>query len=142
MAERNDTGRAISGWANAGPKLRSVLRVVAAFIFIQIGTMKLFGFPMAMPDGATAPVFSEVWLAGILETFGGLLLLVGLYTRPVAFVLSGEMAVAYFQFFGLHNFWPVVNGGIDAVLFCFLWLYFSAAGAGPWSLDAVWRRKG
>jgi putative oxidoreductase len=82
------------------------------------------------------PYFSELGLAGALELLGGILLLLGLYTRPVAFILSGEMAVAYFQAHFSKGFWPMANGGLPAVLYCFLWLYFSAAGAGAWSLDS------
>jgi putative oxidoreductase len=127
----------ISTWLAMGPRLQSLLRIVAAAIFILAGTMKLFAFPAGIPpEGGTAKLMSEVGLAGILEVFGGLLLLIGLYTRPVAFILSGEMAVAYFQAHAPQGFWPILNGGNDAILFCFLWLYFSAAGAGPWSLDA------
>jgi putative oxidoreductase len=123
-----------SGWA---PQLLSVLRIVAALIFITSGTMKLFAFPAGMPpDGGTAPLASQIGIGGILEVFGGALMLVGLFTRPVAFVLSGMMAVAYFQFHQPQNFWPTINQGIPAILYCFVWLYFSAAGAGPWSLDA------
>jgi len=125
-------------WTSWAPHLLSILRIVAAFMFIQTGTMKLFAFPVGMPpDGATAKLASQVGLGGILETFGGTLLLLGLYTRPVAFVLSGEMAVAYFQFQFPQSFWTVVNGGAVTVLYCFVWLYFSAAGPGPWSLDAL-----
>lgn len=117
--------------------LLSVLRIVAAFMFMQPGTMKLFAFPMGMPpDGSTAQFMSQMWIGGVLEVFGGALILLGLFTRPVAFILAGEMAVAYFQFHAPQSFWTVVNGGGEAVLYCFLWLYFSAAGAGPWSLDA------
>lgn len=124
-------------WSAWGPRLLSVLRIVAAFMFIQFGTMKLFAFPIGMPpDGSTAQLMSQVWIGGVLEVFGGALLLVGLFTRPVAFLLSGEMAVAYFQFHAPQSFWTVVNGGGEAVLYCFLWLCFSATGAGPWSLDA------
>ncbi len=127
-----------SGWA---PQLQSVLRIVAAFIFQQAGTMKLFAFPIGMPPhGDTARLLSEFGVAGILETVGGALLLVGLFTRPVAFLFAGEMAVAYFQFFAPQGFWPIANNGIAPALSCFVWLYFSAAGAGPWSLDAK-RRK-
>ena len=127
----------VAKWSASAPQLRSVLRIVAAFIFIQAGTMKLFAFPMGVPpNGGTVPLLSEFGLAGILETFGGALLLVGLFTRPVAFLLSGEMAVAYFQFHFPLSYWPTINQGIPAVLYCFLWLYISAAGAGPWSLDA------
>jgi len=136
----NDTPSIAEKWISWAPRLRSVLRIVAALMFIQNGTMKLFAFPVGMPpNGATAPLLSETGIGGILETFGGLLMLLGLFTRPVAFVLSGEMAVAYFQFHYPQSFWTVVNMGTPAVLYCFLWLYFSAAGAGPWSLDA--RRK-
>jgi putative oxidoreductase len=124
-------------WTSWAPQLLSVLRIMAAFVFMQAGTMKLFAFPIGMPpDGGTAPLMSQVGLAGILETFGGALLLLGLFTRPVAFLLSGEMAVAYFQFQFPLSFWPIVNNGVSAVLYCFVSLYFSAAGAGPWSLAA------
>jgi putative oxidoreductase len=103
--------------------------------------MKVFAIPAGIPPaGGTAPLLSEVWIGGALEVFGGALLLVGLFTRPVAFLLSGEMAVAYFQFHFPGGFWPTMNGGVAAALYCFVWLYFSAAGAGPWSLDAK-RRK-
>ena len=128
----------VSRWPALAPYLLSVLRIMAALLFMQFGAMKLFGYPMPMPGGASAPLLSQVGLAGILEVFGGGLVLVGLWTRPIAFVLSGEMAVAYFQFHAPQSFWPLVNQGHPAVLFCFLWLYFSAAGAGPWSLDALW----
>jgi putative oxidoreductase len=127
----------ITRWQSAAPQLRSVLRIIAAFLFIQYGAIKLFGFPKAMPPGVSLPMLSQLWFAGVLEVFGGGLLLIGLFTRPVAFLLAGEMAIAYFQGHASHGFWPVVNGGIDAVFFCFLWLYFSAAGAGPWSVDAI-----
>ena len=129
-----------SRWGAAAPRLQSLLRIVAAAMFMLAGTPKLFGFPVHMPGGATAKVLSQIWFAGVLEVFGGALLLVGLFTQPVAFLLSGEMAVAYFQVHSPKGFWPTVNGGVSAVLYCFIWLYFSAAGAGPWSLDAR-RRK-
>ena len=130
-----------SRWQSQAPRLLSVLRIVAAFTFIQVGSAKLFGIPVAiMPGGVTVPPLSLLGIAGTLETFGGLLVLVGLFTRPVAFILSGEMAVAYFMGHAPHSFWTVVNQGAPAVLFCFLWLYLSAAGPGPWSIDA-WRRK-
>jgi len=128
----------ITRWKSLGPYLQSLLRIVAAFIFTSIGTMKLFAFPVAMfPNGGTAKLFSELGLAGTLETFGGALLLLGLFTRPVAFILAGEMAVAYFQAHFPHGFWPALNGGQPAVLYCFIWLYFSATGAGAWSIDAI-----
>ena len=131
----------VTRWQAFAPELRSVLRIVAALMFLQSGTMKLFGWPMAMPEGQSFSLMSEIGLGAILETVGGTLLLVGLFTRPVAFILSGEMAVAYFQFHFPNGFWPLVNQGQPAVLYCFIWLYLSAAGAGPWSLDAVLRRR-
>jgi len=128
----------IKRWSAWGPQLRSILRIVAAFMFILSGTMKLFAFPAGMPpDGSTAQLLSQIGIGGILEVFGGGLVLVGLFTRSVAFILSGMMAVAYFQFHAPQGFWPVLNGGIPAALYCFVWLYFSAAGAGPWSVDAM-----
>lgn len=131
------TPSVVAKWSSWGPELQSLLRIVAALMFILSGTMKLFAFPVGVPpDGGTVPWLSQLGLGAALEVVGGGLLLIGLFTRPVAFVLSGEMAVAYFQFHFPGGFWPVVNGGVPAVLYCFVWLYFSAAGAGPWSLDA------
>lgn len=131
----------VSKWSTWGPELRSVLRIVASLMFILAGTIILFAFPVGMPpNGGTAPLLSQAGIGGALEVFGGGLLLVGLFTRPVAFVLSGEMAVAYFQFHSPQGVWPNLNGGIPAILYCFVWLYFSAAGPGPWSLDALRRR--
>ena len=125
-------------WSTWAPYLRSILRIVAAFLFMQFGTAKLFAFPAAiMPGGGTAPITTLAGIAGILETFGGLFLLGGLFTRPVAFILSGEMAVAYFLGHAPQGFWPVLNQGHPAILFCFIWLYLSAAGPGPWSVDAM-----
>ena len=131
-----------SKWSSWAPQLQSLLRIVAAFIFITSGTMKLFAFPAGIPpDGGTVPAMSQLWIGALLELVGGGLMLVGLFTRPVAFVLAGEMAVAYFQFHFPQSFWPTINNGVPAVLYCFLWLYFSAAGAGPWSLDALRERR-
>lgn len=130
----------VSRWRASAPYLLSIFRIVAAFLFMQVGTAKLFAFPAAiMPNGGTAPIGSLVGVAGVLETFGGLLLLVGLFTRPVAFLLSGEMAIAYFKAHAPQGFWPVLNQGAPAVFFAFLWLYISAAGPGPWSIDALRR---
>ena len=131
----------ITRWAAWSPQLQSVLRIVAALLFIQSGTMKLFAFPMGIPpNGGTVELMSQAGFGGILELVGGVLLALGLFTRPVAFILAGEMAVAYFQFHYPQGFWPIMNGGTSAALYCFLWLYFSAAGAGPWSLDAKLRK--
>src|SRR5256714_8018913 len=127
----------VARWSTWAPQLRSLLRIFAAFTFMQFGTAKLFAFPAAiMPGGGTVPVASLVGVAATLETFGGLLLLIGLFTRPVAFLVAGEMAFAYFLGHAPHGFWPVLNQGHPAILFCFTWLYLSAAGPGPWSLDA------
>ena len=128
-------------WRSWTPYLLSVLRIIGAFLFIQFGTAKLYGFPAPiMPGGGTAPFGSLVWYASVFETYGGSLLLVGLYTRPVAFLLSGEMAIAYFKGHAPQGFWPVLNQGHPAIMFCFLFLYLSAAGAGPWSVDALRNR--
>ncbi|RPI02250.1 MAG: DoxX family protein [Ignavibacteriae bacterium] len=131
------TSSLASRWTSLHPYLHSALRIVSAIMFMLAGTVKLFAFPAGVPpNGGTVELLSQIGLGGILETFGGALLLLGLYTRPVAFILAGEMAVAYFQFHFPGNVWPVLNGGVSAVLYCFIWLYFSAAGAGPWSIDA------
>ena len=133
----NDTGL-VARWSSFTPYLRSILRIVTAFLFMQVGTAKLFAYPAAiMPGGGTASVGSLPGIAGVLEAFGGVLLLAGLFTRPVAFLLSGEMAVAYFMAHAPKGFWPVLNGGQPAALYAFLFLYLSAAGGGPWSLDAM-----
>ncbi|HWB18365.1 MAG TPA: DoxX family protein [Vicinamibacterales bacterium] len=117
----------------------SLLRIVAAASFMTHGTQKLFGMP-PMGGGMTIPLMSQFGVAGILETFGGLLLLVGLFSRPVAFILAGEMAFAFFQAHFPRAFLPIVNGGEPAVLYCFIWLYVFAAGPGPLSLDALFGR--
>jgi putative oxidoreductase len=129
-------------WRRAEPYFLSVLRIVTAFLFMQFGTAKWFAFPgSTMPDGSTVALASQLGVAAVLETIGGLLLLLGLFTRPVAFLLSGQMAFAYFMAHAPQGFWPVLNQGTPAVLFSFVWLYISAAGPGPWSLDA-WRGRG
>jgi putative oxidoreductase len=119
----------------------SILRIVAALVYMSVGTMKLFGFP---PPPQGMPLFgmmSMLGISGILDTFGGLLIVLGLLTRPVAFVLAGEMAVAYFHGHYPMSFWPSTNMGIPAILYCFLYLYLTFAGAGPWSLDAMIARS-
>ncbi|HUD70409.1 MAG TPA: DoxX family protein [Dongiaceae bacterium] len=127
-------------WPHFAPYILSLLRIVAAFVFITSGTTKLFAFPSGVPpNGGTVPFMTQVGFGAILEAAGGFLLLIGLYTRPVAFLLSGEMAVAYFQFHFPGSFWPTINQGTPAILFCWIWLYLSAAGGGPWSLDAKLR---
>src|SRR5207344_2171914 len=124
------------------PRALAVLRIVTAYIFMLHGTAKLFGMPhQAMFDNL--PVLSLIGLAGILEAFGGLLILIGLFTRPVAFVLCGFMAVAYFMAHASQGnpLLPILNQGDLAVLFCFVFLYLVFAGAGPWSVDAAIRRR-
>ena len=121
------------------PQALSLLRIVAALIFLFHGTAKLFGFPsteMPMP-----PVGSFLWVGGLLELVGGLLLLVGLFSRPVAFILSGEMAVAYWMFHAPQSTFPIQNGGDAAILYCFVFLLIAAAGPGPWSADEAMRRN-
>ena len=127
-------------WSAAAPTLLSFLRIVAAFAFILFGTMKLFAFPAGMHGGGAVKLASQAGVAGVLETFGGALLLLGLFTRPVAFIVAGEMAFAYFMVHVPKGFWPTLNGGVNAMLFCFIWLFISAAGPGPFSLDAQRRR--
>lgn len=126
--------------ATWSPRLLSVLRIVAALLFLQHGLAKLLHFPhVAMFD--ELQLFSLIGLAGIIELVGGLLLLVGLFTRPVAFILSGEMAFAYFMAHAPRGFFPILNQGELAILYCFLFLYLAAAGGGPWSLDEARQKK-
>jgi len=119
-----------------------LLRVVAGFLFIQSGAVILFGWYGGMPGASSPPpLMSQTGIGGVLEFFGGILILLGLFTRPVAFILSGMMAVAYWQFHAPQGGWPLQNQGIPAVLFCFIFLYIAARGGGDWSLDALIRRK-
>jgi len=132
----------VARWSSWSPYVLSLLRIMAGFLFIQYGTTKLLAFPAAvMPGGGTAPVTSLAGVAGLFELVGGAFMLVGLFSRPVAFVLSGQMAAAYFMGHAGQGFWPNLNGGTPAVLFCFIWLYISSAGPGPWSLDALRGKK-
>ena len=116
-------------------RMLAVLRIVTGLVFISLGTMKLFGFPYS-PQVPPLVWFSQMWWAGVLETFGGLAIVLGLLTRPVAFVLAGEMAVAYWQVHAPMSFFPSNNNGVGALLYCFLFLYLAVAGAGAWSLDS------
>jgi len=121
----------------------SLLRIVTGAAFMQHGVLKLFGLlaDPAQPWKGAPAVLSQTWIAGVLETFGGALIVLGLLTRPVAFLLSGEMAVAYFKVHLPRDFWPLRNRGEVVVLFCFIYLWLFAAGAGPFSLDALLRRR-
>ncbi len=123
-----------SPWTN---RMLSVLRIVAAVFFLLHGTNKMLSYPPNPPifPPIAIPLMSLPGIAGILEIVGGTLLILGLFTRPVAFLLSGEMAVAYFTFHFPRAFWPITNLGESAVLYCFIWLYLAFAGAGAWSLD-------
>ncbi len=118
--------------------LLSILRIITGFLFVQHGAAKLFGF-LAPPNAPLPQLFSFMGFAGVLEFFGGLAILLGLFTRPVAFILSGQMAVAYFMAHAPSGFWPVQNKGEVAVLYCFIFLYLAAAGGGAWSLDRLLR---
>ncbi|MEO6192101.1 MAG: DoxX family protein [Thermoanaerobaculia bacterium] len=119
-----------------------LLRVVAGFLFFQSGAVILFGWYGGMPGTPSPPpLMSQIGIGGILEFFGGIAILLGLFTRPVAFILSGMMAVAYWQFHAPQGGWPLQNQGIPAVLFCFIFLYMAARGGGAWSLDALIRSK-
>jgi len=131
------TGTFVTKWKMP---LLSVLRIVTGFLFVAHGTQKLFGLQGPMPTGAV-PLQSLLGAAGVIELVAGGLLLIGLLTRPAAFILSGEMAFAYFMQHAPRGFWPLLNQGEIAVLYCFLFLYFSVAGPGPFSLDALVHRR-
>ena len=120
-----------------------LLRVVAGLLFLQAGGVKILDWFGGVPAqfGGHPAFMSQTWIGGVLELYGGAAILLGLLTQPVAFMLSGEMAVAYFQFHQPQGFWPAQNHGEPAVLFCFIFLFFAAYGAGAWSLDARLGRK-
>jgi putative oxidoreductase len=123
------------------PYALSLLRIVVGFTFSCHGYQKVFGLFGGLGHGATAHLGSLLGVAGILETIGGGLIFLGLFTRPVAFILCGEMAVAYFHQHAPRGLWPISNGGELAVLYCFIFLLLVSAGAGPWSLDRAVRKK-
>ena len=128
--------------ASYEPYARSALRIVAGFTFSLHGAQKLLGVLGGMGGkGAKTAFLSQMWFAGVIEGVGGLLILLGLFTIPVAFLASGEMAVAYFKAHWPLGFWPILNRGELAAVYCFLFLYFFTAGPGPWSLDALFRKK-
>lgn len=129
MNEQSDT---LTVWA---PRVLSILRIVAALIFLEHGTQKLLGFPMG--ERAFVEFGTLSWWAGLIELITGVLLVVGLFTRAAAFIASGEMAVAYWMAHAPQSFFPVNNGGDAAVLYCFVFLYLVFAGPGPWSVDAA-----
>lgn len=123
-------------WA---PRILSVLRIIAGFLLLQHGLQKLFGYPP--PSGPRGPLDTLGWIAAVLEFAGGLMLILGIFTRAVAFILSGLMAVAYFMAHAPGGFWPILNRGELAALYSFVFLYLAFAGGGTWSLDnLLWRR--
>lgn len=122
-------------------RILAIFRIVAGLIFITSGTMKLFFFPSSSIPLPPIPPFSQLWIGAVLEVIGGALIVAGLLTRPVAFILSGMMAVAYFQYHAPSSFWPTVNQGAPAILYCFFFLYLAFAGAGAWSVDGVLARR-
>ena len=124
------------------PRLLSLMRIVLAFMFSAHGAQKILGVLPGPEPKPTPEMFTQAWAGGMIELFGGLLLLLGLFTRPVAFLLSGTMAVAYFQFHAMKGgFWPILNKGELAAVYCWIFLYLAAAGGGPWSLDALLWKK-
>jgi putative oxidoreductase len=125
----------LSAWT---PRMLSILRIMAALLFLQYGLSKYFGFPARPP--VNFAMFSLIGLAGAIELLGSFLLLIGVFSREAAFVMSGEIAVAYFMRRAPNGFFPQVNGGGLEVLFCFVFLYLVFAGPGPWSVDAARRR--
>jgi putative oxidoreductase len=127
----------LAAWS---PRILAILRIVAALLFIEHGTIKLFGFPDGAQPGPQA-MMSLFWFAGLIEAVGGLLVLLGLFTRPAAFILSGEMAVGYWMVHARTSLYPALNMGDGAILFCFIFLYLAFAGPGAWSLDAAIGRK-
>jgi len=127
----------LSAWA---PRMLSVLRIISSLLLMQHGLQKHFAIPAREGPGPEA--FSQMWIGGWIELIGGALLLVGLFSRPVAFILSGMMAVAYWQFHAGGNFWPILNQGELAIMYCFTFLYIFFAGPGPISLDAMLRKRG
>jgi len=135
-----NSNRLSTAWAPNAHAILSVLRIFAGLDLLQHGTGKIFGFPF-VPMFANIRIDSLMGIGGLIELIGGILFTIGLFTRPVAFVLSGEMAAAYFIEHFPHGFFPILNHGELAVLLCFLFLYLAFAGGGPWSLDAVLRRK-
>ncbi|HEX5211311.1 MAG TPA: DoxX family protein [Pseudolabrys sp.] len=128
----------MAGIARYRPYVLSIVRIVVALLFFEHGMSRLFGFPSPLP---TPALFSMYWFAGAIEFAGGAMVAVGLFTRVAAFVMSGEMAFAYFLSHAPGGFFPILNRGDAAILYCFIFLYLAFAGAGPWSLDALLSRK-
>jgi putative oxidoreductase len=130
--------RLLQNSAHYAPYTLVILRIVVALLFFEHGTSRLFGFPSPLPAPA---LFSLYWFAGAIELVGSPLVAFGLFTRTAAFIMSGEMAYAYFYAHAPNAFYPILNRGDSAILYCVVFLYFAVAGAGPWSLDALWSRR-
>ena len=136
-ASRRAIRHSLRDIADHAPYVLSILRIVAALLFFEHGTSRLFGFPASVPT----ELLSLHWFAGALEFVGGALLALGLFSRTTAFIISGEMAFAYFLSHAPANFFPILNRGDSSILYCFVFLYIVFAGPGPWSLDALIRRR-
>ena len=130
----------MNGWMRFAPQMLSILRIMTALLFMEHGLMKLLHFPAPQP-GVPDPLPMMLMVAAWIEVVGGALLVLGLFTRAAAFICAGEMAVAYFMVHASQGFWPALNGGDAAILFCFVFLYLAAAGGGAWSLDAMRTRR-
>jgi putative oxidoreductase len=131
----------MAGWADQRlrwePRMRGILRIIVGLLYLEHGANKIFNFP-ARPNHQAYHLFTLVpGLAGLLEVVGGILIVLGLFTRPVAFILSGEMAFAYFMAHAPHSFFPLQNNGESAILYCFIFLYFFVVGSGAWSIDQL-----
>ena len=122
-------------------RVLAVFRIIAGLIFLTAGTTKIFGFPASPMPVPPMEVFSQIWIGALMEIIGGILIVIGLFTRPTAFILVGEMAVAYFQFHAPGSFWPTVNMGIPAILYSWFFLYLAVAGPGSWSVDEIVARR-
>lgn len=133
VSESFSVARLNNTWSGYAPYVLSIVRIVVALLFFEHGLSKMFGFPQPIPPPV---LFSLSWFSGAIEFVGGGLLVIGLFSRVSAFIMSGEMAFAYFISHAPHSFFPIINRGDAAILYCFIFLYIAFAGGGPWSLDA------
>ena len=139
LPTRGSAGLSVSSLDRLAPYVLSILRIMAALLFIEHGLAKFFGFPVRTME--VPPLFDLEWFAAVIEFGGGVLLALGLFTRAAALIASGEMAIGYFLFHAPEGFYPYVNHGELAIMYCFVFLYLVFAGAGPWSLDALFWGK-